>query len=95
LDGDFHFGDWLVQSQLNSIKGPEKTTLIEPKVMEVLVYLARHAGNVVANERLMQSVWGDTFVTDEVLTNAIWELRKAFGDDARRLRVIQTVFKKG
>ena len=46
-------------------------------------------------ERLMQTVWADTFVTDEVLTNSIWELRKAFHDDAKNPKVIQTVFKKG
>jgi DNA-binding winged helix-turn-helix (wHTH) protein len=31
----------------------------------------------------------------EVLTNAIWELRKAFGDDPREPDFIQTVSKKG
>src|SRR4029453_13986680 len=46
-------------------------------------------------ERLMETVWADTFVTDEVLTNSIWELRKAFHDDAKNPKVIQTVFKKG
>jgi Tol biopolymer transport system component len=63
--------------------------------MEVLVCLAKDAGEVVSKERLMQTVWADTFVTDEVLTNSIWELRKAFQDDAKNPKVIQTVFKKG
>ena len=63
--------------------------------MEVLVCLAKQAGEVVPKERLMQTVWADTFVTDEVLTNSIWELRKAFQDDAKNPKVIQTVFKKG
>ncbi|MEA2560468.1 MAG: eukaryotic-like serine/threonine-protein kinase [Acidobacteriota bacterium] len=64
--------------------------------MQVLVCLARHAPEVVSKQRLMREVWGDeTFVTDEVMTHAIWELRKAFGDEAKSPRYIQTLSRKG
>jgi TolB-like protein len=63
--------------------------------MQVLVLLAAHAGQVVAKERLIQTVWPDTFVTDDVLTRAISELRRVFGDDARDSRFIQTIPKSG
>jgi Tol biopolymer transport system component/DNA-binding winged helix-turn-helix (wHTH) protein len=95
LDGNFRVGQWLVQPQLNLIQGPGGGTSVEPKAMDVLVCLAKQAGEVVAKEQLMRAVWADTFVTDEVLTNSIWELRKAFHDDAKNPKVIQTVFKKG
>ena len=95
MDGNFRVGQWLVQPQLNLIQGPGGDTPVEPKAMDVLVCLAKQAGEVVPKERLMQAVWTDTFVTDEVLTNSIWELRKAFQDDAKNPKVIQTVFKKG
>jgi adenylate cyclase len=68
---------------LNLIQGPGGDTCVEPKAMDVLVCLSQQAGEVVPKERLMQTVWADTFVTDEVLTNSIWELRKAFRDDAK------------
>ncbi|HEU0007952.1 MAG TPA: winged helix-turn-helix domain-containing protein [Terriglobia bacterium] len=95
MDGNFRIGQWLVQPQLNLIQGPGGDTPVEPKAMEVLVCLAKQAGEVVPKERLMQTVWADTFVTDEVLTNSIWELLKAFGDEAKKPKVIQTVFNKG
>jgi DNA-binding winged helix-turn-helix (wHTH) protein len=95
MDADFRVGQWLVQPQLNLIQGPGRDTSVEPKAMEVLVSLSQRAGEVVPKELLMQTVWADTFVTDEVLTNSIWELRKAFGDDAKNPKVNQTVFKKG
>ncbi len=63
--------------------------------MQVIACLARHAPNVVSKHRLVQEVWGEAFVTDEVLSHAIYELRKAFGDDARNPRVIQTIARKG
>ena len=95
MDTDFRVGQWLVQPQLNLIQGPDGSASVEPKAMDVLVCLAKQAGEVVSKDRLMQTVWAETFVTDEVLTNSIWELRKAFGDDAKNPKVIQTVFKKG
>src|SRR6185295_11495316 len=49
----------------------------------------------VAKERLIQTVWSDTFVTDDVLTRAISELRRVFGDDAKESRFIQTIPKSG
>jgi DNA-binding winged helix-turn-helix (wHTH) protein len=63
--------------------------------MEVLVYLADHAGEVVSKESLLQALWGDTFVNENALTRCISELRKAFNDDAEEPRVIQTIAKRG
>jgi TolB-like protein/Tfp pilus assembly protein PilF len=63
--------------------------------MEVLLCLARHAGETVVKETLFQAVWPDTFVTDDVLTHAILELRRAFDDDARKPRIIETIPKRG
>src|SRR6478735_8775201 len=77
LVGDSH----RVEPSLNSVTGPAGTIRLEPKVMQVLVLLAEHAGQVIAKERLIQTVWQDTFVTDDVLTRAISELRRVFGDD--------------
>ena len=63
--------------------------------MQVLVCLAEHAGEVVPKERLMRSVWPDTFVGDDVLTRCISELRRVFGDDVKEPRFIQTIPKSG
>ncbi len=95
MEGDIQVGGWLVQPKLNSISGDGKTAHLEPKAMQVLVYLAKHAGDVAPKERIIQAVWADTFVTDDVLTRAISELRKAFGDDPHEPRFIQTIAKSG
>jgi DNA-binding winged helix-turn-helix (wHTH) protein/TolB-like protein/Flp pilus assembly protein TadD len=84
-----------IEPSLNSVSGPAGTLRLEPKVMQVLVLLAAHPGQVVTKERLIQTVWPDAFVTDDVLTRAISELRRVFGDDARESRFIQTIPKSG
>ena len=95
MEGDFQVGRWLIQPKLNTISGNGKTAHVEPKAMQVLVFLAEHAGDVMAKERIIQAVWADTFVTDDVLTRAISELRKAFEDDPHEPRFIQTIAKGG
>ena len=95
MSGEFRVGPSLVQRSLNSIVRNGKTTHLEPKMMEVLVYLAEHQGEVVPKELLMRAVWAETFVTDDVLIRSISELRRALEDDAKEPRVIQTIPKRG
>jgi DNA-binding winged helix-turn-helix (wHTH) protein/Tol biopolymer transport system component len=96
LQNGFRVGEFYqVDQALNSVTGPAGTTRLEPKVMQVLVCLAEHAGEVVTKERLMRTVWPDAFVSDDVLTRCISELRRVFGDDAKEPRFIQTIPKSG
>jgi adenylate cyclase len=95
LDSDFRLGEWLVKPHTNSVVGPGGESHVEPKAMQVLAFLAGRPGEVVSKQEILTDVWEGTFVSDEVLPNAIWELRKALGDDAKRPRFIQTLPKKG
>ena len=63
--------------------------------MEVLLCLAEKRGEVVSKEQLIRTVWANTFVTDDVLTRCISELRRALHDDPKNPKVIQTIHKKG
>ena len=56
--------------------------------MAVLVCLTQHAGKPVTKEELLKTVWPGTFVTEDVLKRAVFELRRVFKDDARDSRVI-------
>lgn len=78
MDNDFRVGPWLVQPSLNSISENGTSTRLEPKVMEVLVCLAACPGETVPKEKLLQTVWPDTFVSDDVLKRSVSELRRVF-----------------
>src|SRR5262245_37622086 len=95
MPGRFSVGGWTVDPSLHSASGPSGEVRLEPKVMLVLVHLAEKAGQVVPKQRLLQDVWADTFVGDEVLSRAISELRRVFGDDPKVPRFIQTIPKGG
>ena len=91
----FRVGDWLVEPTLNSLSRPDSTVRLEPKVMQVLVCLAEHPSKLSSKDRLLRSVWPGTFVTEDVLTRAISELRRALGDDPKHPRFIETIPKGG
>jgi TolB-like protein/DNA-binding winged helix-turn-helix (wHTH) protein len=95
VDGDFRVGPWLVAPSLNAVSRNGTAVRIEPKQMEVLLCLAQHPGEPLSKEKLLRSVWPDTFVSDDVLTRSIFELRRVFEDDARESRFIQTIPKRG
>lgn len=67
---------------------------IEAKAMQVLIYLADHAGQVVSRAELEEPLWPGRFVTADSLTGAIAKLRRVFGDDAHEPRVIELAFKR-
>lgn len=95
MKDEFRIGSWLVAPSLNTISCKGTTVRLEPKVMGVLLCLAEHAGETLPKETIFRAVWPDTFVTDDVLTHSISELRRAFEDDAREQRIIQTIPKRG
>lgn len=95
MNSDFRIASWLVEPGRNIISEDGRIVHLEPKVMQVLVCLKDHSGETVPKEKLIGCVWGDTFVTDDVLTRCISELRRAFGDSARESQFIQTISKRG
>lgn len=95
MEGDFRLGEWLICPVLNTVQKDGKSVRLEHKFMRVLVCLASRPGEVVSKEELIRTVWADTFVTDDVLTRAISELRRILNDDAKNPRIIETVAKNG
>ena len=67
----------------------------EPRVFDLLVYLMGNRDRVVSRDELFTEVWAGRNVTDATLSNHIKLVRKIFGDDGERQRVIQTVRGRG
>lgn len=95
LNAGFRLGEWEVEPLTNTLRRGGHPSHIEPKVMDVLLCLARHQGEVVSRDQLLAEVWDGLVVTEEVLTRCISELRTALGDTNRERRFIRTVPKRG
>ncbi len=68
---------------------------LEPKALEVLLFLLENPGRLVEKRELLERVWPDTVVTESALTRVIADLRRALGDPAHGARYIETVPTKG
>ena len=91
----FYLDQWQVIPAEGEIKQGDITVHLEPKAMEVLVYLASRSGQVVTREQLEEDVWHGALVGYDAVTNTIIKLRKALNDNARNPQFIATIPKKG
>lgn len=92
---DFKVKDWVVRPQRLCLERGEEIVHIKPKSMAVLVCLATAKGEVVTRSRLFEEVWPGAQVSDDVLTQSVVELRRAFGDSARNANFIETIPRRG
>ena len=95
MNSGFRVGTWTARPSLNTLSQDGSTARVEPKVMQVLVCLASQPDSAVTKEEILKTVWPETFVSDDVLTRSISELRRVFQDDAREPRFIETIPKRG
>src|SRR5262245_59075948 len=68
---------------------------LRPKTFSVLVHLAEHPGELVTKQALLDTIWGDVAVTEDVVRMSIGELLAVFGDERSAPRFIDTVPRRG
>jgi len=95
ITNPFFVGDWHVDPNAGRVQKPGSEVKLEPKVMQVLVYLAQHPGNVISRETLEAQAWAGTIVGYDAVSSSIIKLRKALGDNSRDPQYIETISKKG
>ena len=87
----FYLQGWRVEPDANELLGKQGALKLDHKVMQLLVYFARNAGQDLSKEQILRDVWGEGVFSEEVLTVAVSSLRKALGDDARAPKFLKTL----
>ena len=77
LEPDIVHGPLLVRPSAREIEVGGTTVTIEPRVMQVLVALAREPGRVVSRDELVERCWEGRIVGDDAITRCIGALRKS------------------
>lgn len=72
----FGLGPWQVHPSRGEIEAPGATLKLEPKVMQVLLVLARIPGRTVSREELIAAAWPGRIVTDDAVQRCIAALRR-------------------
>lgn len=90
-------GDCTVDMPLREIHAPgaRRPRRVTPKAIGVLAALIEQGGRVVSRDALLAQVWAGTMPSDDVVTQAITQLRKAFDDERGNPRYIETIAKYG
>lgn len=92
----WRFGDAELDEGSRELRVGGELAEIEPRPLDLLTLLLRHAGTVVTTEEIIATAWSGRIINDASVTNvtnAISKLRKLLKDDRRE--IITTVPKVG
>lgn len=87
----YHFNGVTLDLETMRLRHDGNEVALEPKLFYLLEFLIVNRDRVVLKEEIFRSVWKDVVVTDNALTRAIAQIRKAVNDDPRNPRFIETV----
>src|SRR5215475_157402 len=68
---------------------------LTPKAFDTLAILVERSGSLVEKDELMKRLWPDSFVEENSLTQNIYLVRKALGEESQGTRYIETVPRRG
>lgn len=93
-DGDaFTFAGYCLDLARGRLTGPDGDIALRAKSFELLTYLVRNAGRVISKDELLDAVWPDVTVTEDSLTQAVHDIRRALGGSGATL--LRTVPRRG
>jgi Tol biopolymer transport system component/DNA-binding winged helix-turn-helix (wHTH) protein len=95
IAASFRLGSYLVRPERNLLVGGDREISLEPRLMQVLVYLAGRPGEVVSRRELKAAIWEDEAMGEDSLNRAVSDIRGFLGDDAAAPRFIETIRKVG
>ena len=91
----FRFDDFQVDPETWRLTRAGREIHLEPVVLKLLIYLISNRDRLVTRQELMDTVWGDTVISDAALSKAVARLRQALDDDSAAPRYLETVHSQG
>lgn len=91
----YRFDDFLADPKMWKLSRDGQEIHLEPVVLRLLIYLIENRERLVTRQELMDTVWGDTVISESALTKAVARLRNALDDDSAAPRCLETVRAKG
>ncbi len=80
----YEFGPFRLDPDERLLLRDNRPVPLQPKAFETLLVLVRHSETVVRKDDLMKSIWPGTFVEESNLSQNIFVLRKALGEEGSR-----------
>jgi DNA-binding winged helix-turn-helix (wHTH) protein/Flp pilus assembly protein TadD len=91
----YEFGPFRLDLAEKALTKDGKFVALTPKAFDTLLILIEKGGRLVEKEELMKQLWPDTFVEENSLSQNIYLVRKALGEESQGARYIETVPRRG
>jgi len=87
------FGEFTLDLDRCVLLYESKEIALRPKSFDVLHYLLKNSQRVVPRDEILNEVWPDVFVIDDSLTQCLFDIRKALGENGKH--IVRTVPRRG
>ncbi|HEY6806804.1 MAG TPA: tetratricopeptide repeat protein [Pyrinomonadaceae bacterium] len=91
----YEFGPYRLSITQRILMRAGEAIPLSPKTLDLLFVLVRRAGDLVKKDELMNEVWPDSFVEEGNLSQNIFTIRKALGDQRSDAQYVETVARYG
>ena len=95
LQQGFELGEWEVFPARGILRSGDSVEKPEPKVLKVLMALARRDGDLVSRDELIDEIWDGRPTSDEPINRCLSQLRNHLGDKDRPHQYIETLTRRG
>lgn len=93
--GNFTINNVRVEPEFDQLVCGDVTQKLEPKIMQVLLYLAHNRNHIVSIDELLEHIWSETVVTPQTPQRCISLLRKTLSTLDSENAYIVTYSKRG
>jgi DNA-binding winged helix-turn-helix (wHTH) protein len=89
------FGPFQIDSRTWLLTQGGQPVDLSPRLVEILGFIVSRGGEIVTKDELLEKFWPDVHITENTLTRAIADIRKAIGDAATEPTYLQTAARRG
>jgi len=89
------FGSFQIEPRTWLLSKDNAPVDLSPRLVEILAFIVSRGGEIVTKEELLEKFWPDVNVTENTLTRAIADIRKAIGDDPSAPKYLETASRRG
>ncbi len=86
---------WIFDEKEHKLSCGSEIVQLTPKAAAVLECILRHKGEIVSKELILEEVWPNLHVTEDLVREYIFDIRTALGDNARSPDYIETLRGRG
>jgi TolB-like protein/Flp pilus assembly protein TadD len=91
----YAFAKYVVDTDRFELLSEGQPVEIEPKVLDLIVYLLQNSGRLVSKDELHTHLWQGRVVSDAALSSLVRDARKVLGDGSHDRRIIETLYGRG